>query len=418
MTESTTASSIAGGDDSLWSMAGFSSLHTRVAVSEAWPTVPGGRCVDVRFDSASHEGRPSQIFALASLQRQPAEAPLMLLVHGGGGTCESFVQWRVEPHLRNGFNVLALDLPGKGDRRESSRSTGPHMNHGALFRADDARSAYPWHAVMAIRRTLDMAAEQGWGNGRVLLEGWSWGAVLGLLTGSIDARIDGVAGVYGAGHLRRGSIGYNVARMGNAAAAKWRAWFDPAEQACRDDLWTYLVAASNDEFFALPDNVRTWMGLPMPHRHWTVMPNVNHKVAASAHGALDLFAQSVASGARVPGRRFAGVESGVNGVRLLLEGSDAVLEANAYVAATLDAGVSSAGDADGDIACEAFDWTRVRWRPCPTATLDDRVIVAAQDIQDQFWFVTLVCEGGMLASSPLFHGHGARLLWAEGLRTP
>lgn len=379
-----------GGD--LWTFDGLPSLDVTVTGGGGWPTVAGGRCVEVSFNATVHEQRPVSIFAKASLRPRPSDGPLMVLVHGGGATCDAFLKWRVEPHLRRGFNVLALDLPGKGDCREGSRSGGPDLTYRMLYRAGEPREAYPWHAVMAVRRTIDAAAVLGCDTSRVLLEGWSWGAVISLLTASVDDRVGGVSAIYGAGHLHRGSIGRDVSRMGAEAAARWRGAFDPFEQSYPEGLSSYLVTASNDSFFALPDNVRTLEALPRAGRHLGILPNVNHATPSSVYAALDGFAVSVAGGGAAPSVRPRGIEWGVNGMRLLLEGSERIEQAYVYAWPLRD------------ITNETIDWTRLRWRQARTAALDDRVIVAASDIEDQLWYVTLICKSGQLASSGLFRG--------------
>lgn len=62
----------------------------------------------------------------------PAGAPLVVCVHGLGGTALNWVT--LGPLLRDTYRVLALDLPGFGRTRAGTRNTSVHANQALLHR--------------------------------------------------------------------------------------------------------------------------------------------------------------------------------------------------------------------------------------------------------------------------------------------
>lgn len=376
----------------VWDISGLGDPAVRTEPCDAWPVAPGGRGLALRFNAAEHEGRPVRIFALASLQPRPHDAPVMVLVHGGGGTVQPFARWRVQPHLDNGFSVLGLDLPGKGDLREASRSGGPDMVYRNMFWKGDLRGAYLWHAVAAVRRLLDAAHPLGIPDSGVMLEGWSWGAVVSLLAAAADPRIAGVAAVYGAGRLRYGSIGRDVARIPDEARQRWRAAFDPACQTYRPDLAVYLMTAANDAFFALPDNVATRMRLACSHVQQAIAANMNHDLPPAMHEALTRFAASARNTA-IPWLTIVTGNADDARMRFKLEGAARVAKAELFVA-----------DRPVDAAWEEIAWPELVWHS-ETAAVTERVVtVPRQATADRIWFVNVTADSGLVTSSSLYCG--------------
>lgn len=376
----------------LWDISDLGDPAFQSESCDAWPIVPGGRGLSLRFHAAEHEGRPVRLFGLASLQPRPENAPLMVLVHGGGGTVQPFARWRVQPHLDHGFNVLGLDLPGKGDARDGSRSSGPDMVYRNIFWKGEPRGAYLWHAVAAVRRLLDAARWLDIPDHDAVLEGWSWGAVVSLLAAVADPRIAGVAAVYGAGRLRCGSIGRDVARMPEEARQRWRTAFDPACQTYRPDLAVYLMTAANDAFFALPDNVATRMRLACPRVRQAIAANMNHDLPPAMHEALTRFAAS-ARDAAIPWLTIADGHADGPRMRLALEGTARAAKVELWVA-----------DPPGDAAWDDIAWSDVAWRGETAAAIDHMVTIPHQTTADRLWFVNVTADNGLVTSSTLHRG--------------
>ncbi|MCC7409429.1 MAG: acetylxylan esterase [Phycisphaeraceae bacterium] len=350
---------------------------------------PHSRALRLRYSSLEHAGRPSSIFAVAALHPQSHQRPTVVLVHGGGAVHTSFKGWLTKPYLELGYNLLALDLPGKGFQRDASLSTGPDMSHDSVFVDGDLRQSYLFHAVAAVRRTLDAAESLGCATNTLLLEGWSWGGVISLLTAAADPRVTAVIAAFGSGALRQGRIAHDLARLAPAAQQRWRLALDPACQHYPPHLLAYLPTGANDSFFSLPDNLRTAHALA--HRaHFLASPNKDHALDSPDALSLRRLGALLADHATP---RWPRVES------IAQHGDQLILTASGITGEVAWA-VSDAPPND----LPAVDWTKVHWTLHTTPVTTSSAALDARLLRDHPWYATLTSPDGLRASTPLYLG--------------
>lgn len=356
-----------------------------------------GRAPEVRrvtFSSTLYRGRAVRIFGYAALQEDPAAHPTAVLVHGGAALAEALLGGRLPQYWPMGFNVLSIDLPGRGEQRDRSRSSGPDMVHGNLFwRGPDLRDGWLYHAVQAVRRTIDAAERLGCDPRRVMLDGWSWGGVISLLAAAAEPRVSHVSAVYGAGELVHGALGRDVAAMGPDAAERWRDAFDPIRQAYREGQTFYLLTATNDQYFALSDHLRTWRGLGAGRAHWAAVPNLNHHLTTEGIASLDAVGAAFAAG-RAPAWSEPGEPRSAG------DGLEVPLAGRAQRVELLSADAAAARDQR---------WTELAWDAAPLAVADGRARIAAERVDGRAWFVQALSEAGLLAAGELHDGLGGPL---------
>ena len=86
---------------------------------------------EIYYQSRSYRDKPVKIFGYFCYPRTyTSKLPAILLVHGGGGSAHL---GRTLAWARRGYAVLTIDLPGKGEQRAISRSTGPDMTVANLL---------------------------------------------------------------------------------------------------------------------------------------------------------------------------------------------------------------------------------------------------------------------------------------------
>jgi len=357
------------------------------------PANPCPGALALRYKSALHGGQPSRIFAYAALQQDPAAAPTLIFVHGGGGMARSLFGSRRSPYLRAAYNVFSLDLPGKGEQRDISRSTGPDMNDANLFQHDDPRDGYLYHAVQAVRRTIDAADALGCDTSRVFIEGWSWGGVVVLLTASVEPRVGRVAAVFGAGHLHDGGTSGTLRSMPPVQAEKWRQTFDPFHQTYHDHQQFYLVTGSNDHYFALSDNVATLQALGADRAHIAVSPGGDHQLEQPYADAMHLWAGQFAAGQ--PSDWATLLDVTVQG--------DQVVAALRGRAARVQWVIQSPDDPPDT------PWYERRWQVADGSIAAGRINIDRAALADRLWYASVQSCSGLIASTAPRYGLAGEL---------
>lgn len=258
------------------------------------PLVPN--VLELQFQSFPYRDQPTTVFALAALQEDPSAHPTAILVHGYEGIAAPFFDACAQRYFPLGYNVLALDLPGRREHSVPCRSTGIDMNLSNIYVEGDLRDSYYWHAVQAVRRTIDAAAHLGCDTNRLLLEGASLGGMTVLITAAADPRPQAVISHYACGYLHRARQAHEIDRLSAPASRAWRDAFDVVRQPQRPHLPIYIVTASNDEWFALPDQIVTRNRLGRQRVHLAVGPNLDHNLSAHLYGGINAFRRAFAAG--------------------------------------------------------------------------------------------------------------------------
>lgn len=233
---------------------------------------------EITYIPSYFKGKPVTIFAYFCypLNLKKAGMPGVVLVHGGAGRADLN---RALAWANKGYAAISMDLPGKGEKRGNSRSTGLDMDVSILLRVQpDLSYNYLYHAVRTARGGISYLKQTGFVSD-VAMVGLSWGGVITLLTNGIDDRLAAAVPVFGSGFLDEGST--------------WQEWFD--QKMKKSDLQTYInnfdarqylttqhaplfyLTGTNDHCFFLPIFLRSCLMLNVPCTLY-LNPNGGHFV--------------------------------------------------------------------------------------------------------------------------------------------
>ncbi len=359
--------------------------------------------VKVRFSSHPWRGQIVRIFGYYAHPRGAGPFPALLLVHGGGGyaTVE-----RVVEAARKGYAALAIDLPGKGTNRERySRSTGPDMTVPQIFTVKpDLTDNYIYNAVVAQLRSISfLRAQPEVDRSRIGLVGVSWGGATGLITASLDKRIQCFVDYYGSGFVRGGSTWHdyieNRRNLPEAEVESWEDHFDASRYVADIKIPVLGITGTNDNCYYLGQFQRTLSAIePVPDL--ILRPNLDHKIDPTAHEAVYKWLNARLQN---PGRTpmsladldIRGTEGGVR-VSVRAAGSWPVVGAEVCY-----------GPVGGNIG-----WTTRRWTPVPCAPVSNRSWWTADfalPTQLTLAFATVYFRDGAMLSTPVHTLARARL---------
>ncbi|MDI6731890.1 MAG: alpha/beta fold hydrolase, partial [Candidatus Margulisbacteria bacterium] len=185
---------------------------------------------EIHYRSRPYKNKPVSIFGYYCYPaNNKKKFPAILLVHGGGGGASlgRSLEW-----AKRGYAVLAIDLPGKGEQRNYSRSTGPNMDVSELLRVKpNIEDNYLIHAVAAARNAITYLTQRKEVDlSRIGMVGLSWGGVVAILTNGQDARLKSAVNVFGAGYIPEGCT--------------WQDWFDSMTSK-ETTLWNNYIDPKN-----------------------------------------------------------------------------------------------------------------------------------------------------------------------------
>ena len=232
---------------------------------------------EVYINSRAYQGKPVKIFGYYSYPRQStAPLPAILLVHGGGGTAsfQRAVAW-----ARRGYAVLSIDLPGKGENRSGSRSTGPDMFVSNLLNiGPNLEENYLVHAVAAARNAITFLTQRKEvDKERIGMVGLSWGGVITLLTNGQDDRLKTAVNIFGAGYIPEGCTWQDqFAAMGEEERFFWYSSIDPKNFFPSQHAPILFITGTNDHCYYLPAFQKSYAEIPVPKKLYLV-PNLKHR---------------------------------------------------------------------------------------------------------------------------------------------
>ncbi|MBN3033467.1 MAG: acetylxylan esterase [Candidatus Saganbacteria bacterium] len=242
------------------------------------------RVEEIYYQSRPYNGEPVRIFGyFAYPRRRDGKLPAILLSHGGGGTAS---RPRAVAWAKLGYAVLAIDLPGKGERRRASRSTGPDMDLENLLRTGpDLSENYLVHAVAAARNGINYLCQRPEVDpDRTGMIGLSWGGVVTLLTNGQDGRLKAAVNVFGAGYIPEGCTwGDRFAAMPPAERARWDDYLDPKNFLASQQAPILFITGTNDHCYYLPTFQKSFQQVPVEKSCWLI-PNLKHRFLGSAEG--------------------------------------------------------------------------------------------------------------------------------------
>ncbi|OGB89765.1 hypothetical protein A2625_06610 [candidate division WOR-1 bacterium RIFCSPHIGHO2_01_FULL_53_15] len=241
------------------------------------------RVEEIYYFSRPYKGKPSKIFGYFAYPRaRSAKLPAILLSHGGGGTAS---RSRAVAWARRGYSMLAIDLPGKGENRAGSRSTGPDMVVTNLLRTQPENENYLVHAVAAARHGITyLTKRKEVDPDRIGMIGLSWGGVLTLLTNGQDERLKAAVNVFGAGHIPEGSTWEDFfSSMTAADKETWNNYLDPKNFLSSQHAPIIFITGTNDHCYYLPTFQKSYQEVAAEKNYWLV-PNLKHRFLDSSQG--------------------------------------------------------------------------------------------------------------------------------------
>lgn len=174
-------------------------LPFNMRVLDTQGSVPGIRREHLSFDSTPGV----QVYArFYQPQDAPANAPSAILLHGGAprGKDGPNVELNAQFLARAGWNVLAIDMMYFGERRTDLLTTFTEQEkHDRLYNQPAVYLAWVTQTVKDLGRSLDLLVrEQKVDPKRVVLIGFSRGAIVGTIAAAVEKRFRSVVLLYGA----------------------------------------------------------------------------------------------------------------------------------------------------------------------------------------------------------------------------
>ncbi len=231
---------------------------------------------ELYYQSRPYKGKPVKIFGYLCYPKGAQSLPAILLVHGGGGSASL---GRASLWAKRGYTVFAIDLPGKGERRECSRSTGPDMDVPILLRTKPSLEYnYLVHAVAAARNAITYLTQRKEVDPqRIWMVGLSWGGVITLLTNGQDDRLKTAVNVFGAGYIPEGCTWQDrFFSMSNEELSQWYASIDPKNFLKTQHAPILFMTGTNDHCYYLPTFQKSYDEVTVPKK-LLLLPNLRHQ---------------------------------------------------------------------------------------------------------------------------------------------
>jgi cephalosporin-C deacetylase-like acetyl esterase len=254
---------------------------------------------EIYYFSRQYHDKPVKIFGYFCYPASKEKLPAILLSHGGGGTAslDRAVNWAAR-----GYAVLAIDLPGKGENRAGSRSTGPDMTVPILLETKSLSDNYLIHAAAAARNGITYLTQRKEVDPeRIGMIGLSWGGVLTILTNGQDERLKAAVNVFGAGYISEGCAWQAwFTAMSTAEKSDWDNYVDPKNFLATQKAPILFVSGTNDHCYYLPTFQKSFLAVTA-EKNLSLIANGRHKfLSAYQNPALAWLDQKLKTGGSFP----------------------------------------------------------------------------------------------------------------------
>lgn len=247
------------------------------------------------YSGEPYGGKPTRVFAyyatpatLAANAEFDKKFPVVVLVHGGGGT--AFREW-AELWARRGYAAIAMDLAGhrpiegknahQGENRTRLEDGGPNQGDEEKFGSINkpADEQWPYHAVAAVLRAHSLIRSFPEVDAdRTAVTGISWGGYLTCIVAGVDNRFKAAVPVYGCGFLNDNSAWVDrLSKMTDDERNRWIGLWDPSRYLPAVSLPILFVNGTNDFAYPLDSYMKSFELVPgekqlritvkMPHGH-------------------------------------------------------------------------------------------------------------------------------------------------------
>lgn len=234
------------------------------------------------YESEIFNGNPVRINSvILRKQNFSTSSPAILYLHGYGGEYMDYLGF-FRDLASAGFVVMGIDHPGRGN------STGmPELTPNTFLNVTNGpEDSNLYHSVWAGVRAISLLESLSYVNdSTIVIAGDSMGAWTTLIVSAIDARIDGVIPIIGAGNLMysimSGSLINSVIEpsysLDSTEMQNIARWFDPIAYARDLTQPTLMLFGSNDDFFpimSMKDTIEA-INAPLTLR---IVPNWRHSI--------------------------------------------------------------------------------------------------------------------------------------------
>ncbi|PIS28962.1 hypothetical protein COT42_06585 [Candidatus Saganbacteria bacterium CG08_land_8_20_14_0_20_45_16] len=249
-------------------------------------TIKGVEVEEVFYESRPYKGKPVKIFGYYCypVNRQ-GKLPAILLVHGGGGSAHL---GRTLAWAQRGYALLTIDLPGHGEQRKTSRSTGPDMDVPILLRTKPSPDYnYLVHAVAATRNGISyLTSRDEVDKTRIGMVGLSWGGVITLLTNGQDDRLKTAVNIFGAGFIPEGCTWQDhFDKMSQEELETWNNIIDPKNFLATQHAPILFISGTNDHCYYLPTFQKSYEKISSAKNLYLV-PNLRHRFLSDTQSVV------------------------------------------------------------------------------------------------------------------------------------
>ncbi|MDR1279290.1 MAG: GDSL-type esterase/lipase family protein [Opitutaceae bacterium] len=229
----------------------------------------------------------NEIYAVvASPTNSEGRLPGVLVLHGGGGTCDVLGALRRAQH---GYVAVAVDLPSIGSPKKQTNSSGAwkKLPYGKdRFKVTpDIKAGKLFDAVVAGLQGFKLLQSQpDVRRDRLGITGVSWGGYMTtMLSGLLGDQVRASWSIFGCGFYDEATYAKELDKFTPQERVTWVKYMDAGYRAANIRSHFFFAAASNDHFFYPPAVIDTYKQIP-GEKNLLFVPNVNHQVKSPADG--------------------------------------------------------------------------------------------------------------------------------------
>ncbi len=344
------------------------------------------------------------VYAAVARPSAPGPKPGILWVHGGAGCVDDKLAVR---YAKEGYVVVAPELPGIAEPKKCPNSTGPWRSvpYGSnrFLAKPDASASNLFDAFVAGLQAFDLLASQpDVRKDRLGISGSSWGGFTTTkLCGLLGDRVKAAYSTYGCGFYDRGTVfKTSLDKLPEDEQETWYREIDSGRQAGRIKADFFIAAAVCDHYFWPPAVDATRLAIQPGKAHGIFAPLKTHSLAG-VEGSESLDIRYFAFHLKGEGQPFP--DASVKAISSLPDGGRKV-EASVSLARPAKTAVLHVSDGKGD-------WEKRTWAPIEAKKSGDgsyeAIVPPEMSGPDAVCFFTVTDDGLNSASSLVFPLAGA-----------
>lgn len=260
-----------------------------VELSSRARIVDGISLHEVSFNSLTWDdgsARPIRIQAFVAIppgKYPPHSKPAVVFAHGLGDKADPQAAVDLSRHL----DVVALALSGPGLGGSEGRPLTPEDPRALFAGGQDIRKSWLYVYVYAILRAITYLQTRPEVDAQAIaLSGFSLGGIATFIANGVDDRIRAALPVAAAGGLlpaatedtwlRKLVLSVPGQKLEDPGPAALFRLLDPLHYAGRQRGAVYMLIGAQDEYFPLPQAIRTYAAIRAPAKNLTLVPDYDH----------------------------------------------------------------------------------------------------------------------------------------------